>query len=120
MTQACGWRFLGQRSKKDHSSFEWLQIALRRDYAGGANVSAELVADGVPYGLSLQPKSAEVSRGSVRNPDLRIRSTGLQLSRLFLDPGGFQRNVKDVTVEGDTRVLRGVTRSFSFPPRAVQ
>jgi DNA-binding HxlR family transcriptional regulator len=109
-----GWRFLGAPAQGDHRSFEWLLIALRRVYIGGKSIRAELVADGVPYRLVLSERSAEVARGAVREPDVRIKGTGAKIARLFLDPSA-DRGGLSLEVEGPKGVLDALTTSFDFP-----
>ncbi|MEW5916276.1 MAG: helix-turn-helix domain-containing protein [Gemmatimonadota bacterium] len=113
-----GWRYLGQPTKKEHRSFEWLLVALKRDYRGGSDLRVELVADGVPYSLQLQRGGADVARGTLRDPDLRIRGGGAQIARLFLEPKAAP--ARDVTVEGSAKALRTLIGSFAFPPRGVE
>jgi DNA-binding HxlR family transcriptional regulator len=114
-----GWRYLGQPAKGEHRSFEWLLIALRREYRGSVDLRAEFVVDDVPYGLLLSRNQAEVRRGSVRDPDIRIRGTHAQVARLFLAPKG-AASLAGLTIEGPPKTLRALTTAFALPPRAVQ
>ena len=91
-------------------------IALRRDYLGGVDLGVELVADDVPYRLILSRRNAEIGRGTVRNPGLRIRGPGTQIARLFLDPKSGSL-VKAIEIEGPDIALETLLTSFGFPRR---
>jgi len=68
----------------DHRSLEWLLVALRRRYRGGVSMTAELVADDVPYTFRLTPASADVSRGAASDADVRAAGPGTAFAQLFL------------------------------------
>src|SRR5687767_11072460 len=77
-----GWHRMAHARRGDHRSLEWLLVALRRRYRGdrggpGAGaLSAELVADGVPYRVVLSGAGAEIARGAPAAPALRVRGPG--------------------------------------------
>ena len=68
----------------EHRSLEWLLVALRRRYRGGVAMTAELVADEVPYTFRLSDSSADVSRGAASGADVRAAGPGMGFARLFL------------------------------------
>jgi len=108
-----GWRGMGKPRPRDRRSVEWLLVALRRRYRGGATVSAELVADGVPYHLVLRGERAEIGRGALPAADLRVLGSGPDIARLFLEglPKGETR--ANVEVEGSVKQLRTVIDAFA-------
>jgi len=79
-----GFRRMGLPAPEDHRDLAWLLVALRRRYRGGAALSAEIVADGVPYRFHLSPERAEIARGPAASPDLRLLGTPEALAMTFL------------------------------------
>ena len=61
--------------KGELRSLEWLLVALRRRYLGGASLRVELVADDVPYRIILNKSRAEIMRGATPSPDLTLRGS---------------------------------------------
>jgi DNA-binding HxlR family transcriptional regulator len=105
-----GWRWMGQPGKGEHRSVDWLLVALRRRYVGGASLAAEIVADDVPYRMVLRPDGAEIVRGSLTTPDVRIRGSGLAVARIFLQGDTSGRGLE---VEGDDAKLGVLAGAFS-------
>ena len=58
-----GWNWMD--TPAEHRSVEWLFVALRRRYRGGARLTAELLADGVPYRFVLAEDGAQIERGTL-------------------------------------------------------
>src|SRR5438270_8652575 len=108
-----GWRQMNAPAKGDHRSFDFLMVALRRRYLGEASIRAELVADGTPYRVILSGTHAEIARGDVSSPDIRLRGPGAVLARLFLDEGARKRVPSAVSVEGTAGSLRTLLSAFA-------
>lgn len=105
-----GWNWMD--APAGHRSVEWLFVALRRRYRGGARLTAELLADGVPYRFVLAEEGAQIERGTLPHPDVRVRAPGMALATLFLrgwpDAGLPER----IVVEGDESLFRTLVDSF--------
>ena len=108
-----GWQRMGKPRARDRRSFEWLLVTLRRRYRGNADLSAEIEADGKAYHMVLRGDRAEIGRGRVPAPDLRLRGTSAELAKLFLEelPKGATPN--GVEVGGAARDLRALVGAFS-------
>jgi DNA-binding HxlR family transcriptional regulator len=107
-----GWNWMGRPGAGEHRSVEWLFVALRRRYRGGARLGAELLADGVPYRFVLAPDGVQIERGSLPHPDVRVRAPGMALAGLFLGgmpEGGLPDGVE---VEGDEADFRALVDAF--------
>lgn len=109
---AWGWCRMPTSWRGEHRSVEFLLVALRRRYRGGAALRAELVADGVAYRVTLTPAAAEIARGPAPAADVRVRGTGGAVGRLFVDPwpGGAPAGVE---VEGRPEALRALVDAFA-------
>jgi DNA-binding HxlR family transcriptional regulator len=83
-----GWRWMGSPAADEHRSLEWLMVALRRRYRGGARLTAELVVGEVPYTFRLG-EGVEIARGAAGAADLRATGPADVFARLFL--GGWPR-----------------------------
>ena len=81
---AWGWRWMTQPGPGEHRSLEWLLVALRRRYRGGVTLTAEIVADDVPYTFRLSETAADVSRGAAASADVRAAGPGMAFAQLFL------------------------------------
>ena len=79
------WQWMPAPPKGELRSIEWLLVALRRRYLGGASLRVELIADDVPYRIILNKSRAEIVRGATPSPDLTLRGSGTAISQLFLD-----------------------------------
>ena len=108
-----GWKSMTTPAKGEHRSFDFLMVALRRRYLGRAHVRAEVVADGTPYRLVLSGRHAEIVRGDVSSPDLRLRGPGMSLARIFLDHSARKRLPADITVEGSAESLEELLSAFA-------
>jgi DNA-binding HxlR family transcriptional regulator len=108
-----GWRWMKVPKKGELRSMEWLLVALRRRYRGGKKLRAELVVDGVPYSILLTESAAEIVRGGVTSPDLRIRGTGTAATRFFLEPSLRGRLPAGLEVEGSRDALRTLASAFA-------
>ncbi|HEU4562215.1 MAG TPA: helix-turn-helix domain-containing protein [Longimicrobium sp.] len=78
-----GWQWM-TFGPGEHRSLEWLLVALRRRYRGGVTLTAEIVADEVPYTFRLSETAAEVARGAASGADVRAAGPGMAFARLFL------------------------------------
>jgi DNA-binding HxlR family transcriptional regulator len=107
------WMWMESPGKHERRSIEWLLVALRRRYRGGAMLRVELVADDVPYRMMLSKRRAEIMRGEVPSPDLTIRGTGATMSDLFLKrkPGGGVP--PGIVVNGSSESLRTLLSAFA-------
>ncbi len=108
-----GWKQMTAPAKGDHRSFDFLMVALRRRYLGDASIRAELVADGTPYRVILSGAHAEIARGDVASPDVRLRGPGATLARLFLDESARTRLPADITAEGSAESVRALLAAFA-------
>lgn len=108
-----GWRDMAPPSKGEHRSFDLLLVAMRRRYLGNANIRAEIVADGVSYRISLSGTHAEIARGDVASPEVRLRGPGISLARIFLDPSARKSLPSDVAVDGSAKSLRALLAAFA-------
>jgi len=107
-----GWRRMGKPTSRDRRSIEWLLVALRRRYCGDATLSAELEADGAFYHMVLRGTCAEIGRGRVPAPDLRIRGKGIEIARLFLDGLPRDPDASSLEIHGNARQLRTLIGAF--------
>ncbi|MBI3792982.1 MAG: helix-turn-helix transcriptional regulator [Gemmatimonadetes bacterium] len=112
---AWGWPALAKPDPRDARNIAWLLVALRRWYRGGRSLRAELVADGVPYRLVLTPERAEIARGTVEAPALRVRATADAARRLFLGQLGIESALREVTIEGSRRDFEQLVRAVMAP-----
>ena len=108
-----GWRRMGKPTTRDRRSIEWLLVALRRRYRGGADLSAEIEADGVPYHMVLRQSGAEIGRGRAPGAALRVRGAGADVAKLFLDGLPKGAPPKGVDVAGDARDFRRLLGAFT-------
>jgi DNA-binding HxlR family transcriptional regulator len=109
-----GWQFVGARAKGETASIDWLLVALRNRYRGGKSLRAELVVDGAPYRVILGESMAEIGRGEVPSPDLRIRGSALAIYRLFREPPGRGQATTGLEIEGSRQDLLMLVRSFDL------
>jgi DNA-binding HxlR family transcriptional regulator len=107
-----GWRRMGKPTGRDRRSIDWLLVALRRRYRGDATLSAELEADGNAYHIVLRGDRAEIGRGRVPAPDLRVRGKGTEIARLFLDGLPKDLEATSLEVDGNARDLRILLSAF--------
>jgi len=108
-----GWQWMTRPGPGEHRSLEWLLVALRRRYRGGVTMTAEIVADEVPYTFRLAPASADVARGSASGADLRASGSPMAFAQLFL--GGWQDDGPPEGVRitaGDVVGLRALVEAF--------
>jgi len=108
-----GWQRMGKPASRDRRSVEWLLVALRRRYRGGATLAAELEADGEPYHLVLRGDAAEIGRGRVPGADMRLRGKGVDIARLFLEGLSKDGEAAGVELEGTAKQLRTLVGAFT-------
>lgn len=107
-----GWQRMGKPTSRDRRSIEWLLVALRRRYRGDVAMSAELEADGTFYHIVLRGARAEIGRGRVPAPDLRVRGKGIEIARLFLDGLPRDPDASSLEIDGNARQLRTLISAF--------
>src|SRR5690349_5320312 len=107
-----GWRRMGKPTGRDRRSIEWLLVALRRRYRGDVNLSAELEVDGAFYHIVMRGSRAEIGRGRVPAPDLRVRGKATEIAMLFLDGLAKDPTASSVEVDGNARQLRALIGAF--------
>jgi DNA-binding HxlR family transcriptional regulator len=110
---AWGWHTMDGAKKGEQRQLEWFFVVLRPRYRGGTTLRAELVADGVPYRMLLDGTRAEISRGEVPAPDLRLRGTALALYKMFREPPSRGRVPTGVEVEGSVENVRKLVQAFA-------
>lgn len=108
-----GWRRMTAPAAGEHRSIEWFLVALRRRYLGGATLRAELVAYDTAYRIVLSPVHAEIERGSLSHPDLRLLGSALDLTRLFLDIPARETILERVALEGTQSSLATLLGAFA-------
>jgi DNA-binding HxlR family transcriptional regulator len=108
-----GWQRMGKPTAKDRRSIEWLLVALRRRYRGGAMLSAELEADGEPYHIVLRGDRAEIGRGRAPVADIRVRGKAVDIARLFLEGLPKDAATPGVDVDGSAKQLRALVGAFT-------
>ncbi len=104
---------LGEPTRREHRSFDYLMVALRRRYLGGAKLRAELVVDDAPYRIILDGDRADIARGDVPAADVRLRGAGRSLVQVFLDAKARKRLPADIVVEGSRTVLKSLLNAFA-------
>jgi DNA-binding HxlR family transcriptional regulator len=117
-----GWHRLGRPGARDTRNIDWLFVAMRRRYNGNARLTVDLDVDGGQYHMVLRGKTAEIGRGRPPAPDLRVRGTGLDIARLFLE-GLDSALSTDIEIDGTAEDIRTLVESFSrgdpLPPDAL-
>jgi DNA-binding HxlR family transcriptional regulator len=111
------WTWMEAPAKREQRNIEWLLVALRRRYRGGASLRVEIVADDVPYRMLLSKTKAEIMRGDVPSPDLIVRGSGPAVSSLFLErkPGG--KLPPGLEIDGGAHALRTLLAAFAATER---
>jgi hypothetical protein len=111
---AWGAELLRGPRRGDHVDVAGVLLALRWAYRGSAPLRAEVVADGVPYRMTLGGGTAAISRGEMPSPDVRIRGSGAAITRLFVEPPSRRaRGADAVAVEGPSAALRVLVNAFT-------
>ena len=108
-----GWHTMEAPKKGELRQLEWMLVVLRPRYRGGVTLRAELVADGVPYRMLLGESAAEITRGEVAAPDVRLRGTSAALYRMFREPPARGRAPAGVEVEGGLDTVRRLVSAFA-------
>lgn len=115
-----GWHTMDAPKKGELRQLEWLLVVLRPRYRGGVTLRAELVVDGVPYRMLLSESAAEISRGEVAAPDVRLRGASAALYRMFRQPPPRGRAPAGVEVEGAVDAVRKLVNAFAVSELAFQ
>jgi hypothetical protein len=110
---------MGKPTSRDRRSVEWLLVALRRRYRGDVTLSTELEADGIFYHIVMRGNRAEIGRGRVPAPDLRIRGKGIEIARLFLDGLPRDPDASSLEIDGNARQLRTLIGAFESGDPAI-
>ena len=108
-----GWRRMGKPTRRDRRNLDWLMVALRRRYRGGATLTATVEADGSPYHMVLRGDRAEIGRGAAPASDIRVTGTPDAIARLFLDTLPDVGTPPVVSVDGDESLLGTLVQAFS-------
>ena len=108
-----GWHTMDGARKGEQRKLEWFFVALRPKYRGGVTMRAELVVDGVPYRIMLDGTQAEISRGELAAPDIRLRGTALAFYRMFREPPARGRAPSGIDVEGNIDNTRRLVQAFA-------
>jgi len=106
-----GFRRMRAPARGEYRSFALLAVALRRRYRRNATLRAEVVADGVPYRFTLTKARAEIGRGDMPSPDVKLTGPGKSLARLFLDEK--RQMPADVIAEGKASAVRALLSAFA-------
>lgn len=106
-----GWNWMG-RPTGEHRDVEWLFVALKRRYRGGARLAAELLVDGVPYRFVLAEDGVEIARGTLAHPDVRVRAPAMAFATLFLQGWPEDGLPAGVAVEGHERDFCALVDAF--------
>ena len=110
---AWGWHAMERAKSGEQRQLEWFFVALRPRYRGGATMRVELVADDVPYRVILDGSRAEISRGEVPAPDVRLRGTSAALYRMFREPPPRGKAPTGIEVEGSVDAVRKLVNAFA-------
>ena len=108
-----GWLRMGTPTRRDRRNLDWLMVALRRRYRGGATLTATVEADGSPYHMVLRGDRAEIGRGAAPASDIRVTGTPDAIARLFLDTLPDVGTPPVVSVDGDESLLGTLVQAFS-------
>lgn len=106
------WSWMDAPSSREQRSLEWLLVALRRRYKGGESLRAELVADDVPYRFVLTEDRAEITRGELASPDVRIRGAEPAAMKLFIEGVPRGKQPAGLEVDGAATTLRSLVDAF--------
>ena len=63
--------------------------------------------------MILSGAHAEIMRGDVASPDVRLRGPGASLARVFLDESARTRLPAEITVEGSAESVRALLAAFA-------
>ena len=108
-----GFGHMASPARGDYRSFAFLAVALRRRYRRNTTLRAEIVADDVAYRLTLTKTGAEIARGDMPSPDVRLIGPGTSLARLFLSDEATRRVPSDVRAEGRASSVRALLHAFA-------
>ena len=110
---AWGWHSMDGAKKGEQRQLEWFFVVLRPRYRGGATLRVELVADDVPYRVLLDGSRAEISRGEVPAPEVRLRGAAPAIYKMFREPPARGRAPTGVEVEGPVESVRKLVQAFA-------
>jgi DNA-binding HxlR family transcriptional regulator len=109
-----GWRSMMTGAKRgEQREFEWFLVPLRMRYRGGETLRVELIVDGVPYRLVLDGNRAEIARGELPAPDVRLRGTASAIYRMFRDPPPRGRVPSGIDIDGPPDAARKLVQAFA-------
>lgn len=105
-----GRKWMKEPVEGDERRFEWFLVSLQRRYKGGVTLSAEVMADDVPYQFTLANETLEIQRGSALAPALRLRAAPLKLIALFIS--GLAGIEGEIQLEGSKEDLASLVSAF--------
>ena len=108
-----GWHTMDGARKGEQRKLEWFFVVLRPRYRGGTTLRAELIVDDVPYRVLLDGARAEISRGEVPAPDVRLRGSAPAIYRMFREPPPRGRAASGIGVEGPAENARKLVHAFA-------
>jgi DNA-binding HxlR family transcriptional regulator len=103
---------LGAPRRQQYQSADFLLLMLRRRYRGGSSLRGEIVADGVPYRVTLAPDRATIVRGAEEDPDIRISGDVKTVAKVFLEPDWSTRAPRGVEVQGSSQSYKTLVGAF--------
>ncbi|MEM6647603.1 MAG: helix-turn-helix domain-containing protein [Bacteroidota bacterium] len=101
----------------DERRLEWLLVSLKRRYLGGMTLTAELVADAVPYAFQLTPDAISIQRGAAPSPQLRLAGPALMLGPMLLGAHTANTLPASITVDDSGDHLEQFLGAFRYPER---
>jgi len=102
---------------EDKRRFEWLLVGLKRRYLGGVTLTAELVADAVPYTFQLTPQAITIQRGAAPSPSLRLAGRAPFLGLMLLGAYTPTTLPTSLTVDDPDDQLEAFLGAFRYPER---
>lgn len=102
---------------EDERRFEWLLVGLKRRYIGRLTLTAELVADAVPYTFQLTPQAIAIQRGAAPSPGLRLSGRAPLLGLMLLGAYTPDTLPASITVDDSGDHLEAFLGAFRYPRR---
>ena len=107
-----GWKRMGVPEPEDRRDIEWLLVSLRRRYRGGAEVSAELRVEDVPYRIVLAGANVDIARGAAPSPEVTVAGSADPIARLFIY--GVSPELKgSIAIRGSQKKFKTLLGAFS-------
>ena len=67
----------------------------------------------MPYRIVLSEERAEISRGELASPDVRVRGTGPAAMKLFIEGMPRGKQPAGLEIDGSTAALRSLVGAFA-------